>query len=67
MEVNSGELTKQQAIFKYLMILNRDLQLPVDLLSEDWKGEEAYKIYKKVPEKKIILQRVQRKLKYLLL
>jgi phenylacetic acid degradation operon negative regulatory protein len=45
-EVKSGKLTKQQAIFKYLMILNRDPQLPKELLPEDWKGEEAYKIYR---------------------
>lgn len=47
MDVNSGELTKQQATFKYLVILNRDPQLPEGLLPENWKGEEAHKIYKK--------------------
>ncbi|MCD6500653.1 hypothetical protein J7K42_01380 [bacterium] len=47
-KVKSKKLTKQQAIFKYLVILNRDPKLPQDLLPEDWKGEQARRIYKKL-------------------
>ncbi len=58
-EMKSKKLTRQQAIFKYLMILNQDPKLPKDLLPEDWKGEEAYQIYKKLGFRKKIVYRRQ--------
>lgn len=45
-EVKSKKLSRKEVIFKYLIILNRDPQLPADLLPDDWKGEEAYRIYR---------------------
>lgn len=46
-EVKAKKLSRKEAIFRYLVILNRDPQLPVDLLPDDWKGEEAHKIYRR--------------------
>jgi phenylacetic acid degradation operon negative regulatory protein len=34
-------------IFEYLDILNRDPQLPKELLSSDWLGEKAYSMFRK--------------------
>ena len=50
-EVKSKKFSPQQVVFKYLAILNRDPQLPKDLLPEDWQGEEAYKVYKRLTRK----------------
>lgn len=47
-EVNSKKLSKQEALFKYLVALHLNPQLPKELLPEDWKGEEAHDIYKKI-------------------
>lgn len=45
-----NKLSRSQFIFGYLNILKEDSQLPFELLPEDWKGEEAYKIYKKISQ-----------------
>lgn len=37
-----------QLKFEYLSILQLDPQLPFDLLSKDWLGEKAHRIYKKI-------------------
>ncbi|MCK4781778.1 hypothetical protein KAS79_02520 [Candidatus Parcubacteria bacterium] len=37
----------EKMIFEYMSILSRDPQLPVELLPEDWQGEEAYLFFKK--------------------
>jgi len=50
-EVKSKKLSPHQIVFRYLAILNRDPQLPKDLLPEDWQGEEAYKLCKKFAKK----------------
>ena len=47
-EVNSKKLSKQEALFKYLAVLHLDPHLPKELLPEDWKGEEAHKIYRRI-------------------
>jgi len=47
-KVESKKLSRREAIFKFLTILNRDPQLPQDLLPDDWQGEEAHKIYRKL-------------------
>lgn len=47
-DFRSKKLSRKEAIFRYLVILERDPQLPQDLLPYDWKGKEAYKIYRKL-------------------
>lgn len=47
-ELKSKKLSPKEAIFKYLIILEQDPQLPSELLPDDWKGDEAYKIYRKI-------------------
>lgn len=47
-KVESKKLSRREAIFKFLTILNRDPQFPQDLLPDDWQGEEAHKIYRKL-------------------
>lgn len=59
-EIKTGKLSKKEAIFKYLAILSRDPQLPQDLLSSNWRGEEAYKVYKDLIKRK---SRLARKIK----
>ncbi|MGC9031462.1 MAG: PaaX family transcriptional regulator C-terminal domain-containing protein [Minisyncoccia bacterium] len=44
----SEKFSKRELIFRYLSILKKDPQLPLDLLPENWKGEEAFKCYKKI-------------------
>ena len=46
-DIKFKKLSKKEAIFKYLIILNSDPQLPKEILFDGWKGEEANKIYKK--------------------
>ena len=47
-KAKEGKLSPQEKIFSYLIILKNDPQLPKELLPENWFGEEANKIYKKV-------------------
>lgn len=47
-EVKSKKLSRKEAIFKYLTILEKDPQFPPDLLPADWKGDQAHKIYQKL-------------------
>jgi len=42
---------KRKLYFRYLDILRRDPQLPKELLPEDWKGEEAYSLFKEFGQK----------------
>lgn len=41
------KINPENLIFQYLTILNKDPQLPTDLLPEDWAGDDAYQIFKK--------------------
>ena len=43
-----GEFSKSQAVFGFLSILGEDPQLPFDLLPDDWAGDEAYVLFKKL-------------------
>lgn len=45
------QLTPQKVVFKYLVILNDDPQLPFQLLPYWWKGDEAYGVYQKLTDK----------------
>jgi len=47
-ELKSRKLSPKEAIFRYLIILKRDPQLPKELLPDNWKGDEAHKIYRKM-------------------
>ncbi len=42
----SKKKTPGELIFQYLSVLNSDPQLPLELLPEDWHGEEACLIFK---------------------
>lgn len=50
---DSGELTKSRAIFEFLSILEDDPQLPFELLPEDWVGDEAYRLFRKITKRTI--------------
>lgn len=39
-------VAKKKLYFRYLNILKKDPQLPKNLLPEDWKGKEAWRIFK---------------------
>ena len=41
---------KEELIFLFLSILNNDPQIPFSLLPEDWLGEEAYVLFKKIKQ-----------------
>lgn len=48
---NYAKLKKKEirkAIFTFLVILNKDPQLPFSLLPENWKGDEAYLLYQEI-------------------
>lgn len=49
----SGEFTKQQAVFEFLSILGDDPQLPFELLPEDWVGDEAYELFLRLGKRTI--------------
>jgi phenylacetic acid degradation operon negative regulatory protein len=40
-----------EVAFRYQSILEKDPQLPKELLSDDWPGEEAYKLYLEITKK----------------
>jgi DNA-binding transcriptional regulator PaaX len=42
------DLNRSAAIFEFLSILQRDPQLPFELLPRDWKGGEAYSLFKDI-------------------
>lgn len=44
-EARESGISREEAVFGYLTILEGDPQLPFDLLPDDWLGEKAYKIY----------------------
>lgn len=52
-EYEGEELTKQQAVFEFLSILEDDSQLPFELLPEDWVGDEAYGQFRKLTKRTI--------------
>lgn len=43
----SQKESAEDLVFKYLIVLRKDPQLPSELLPEDWLGEEAHSIFKK--------------------
>ena len=47
-EAGIGKTPKHRIVFKYLSILNEDPQLPFDLLPEEWLGENAYQVFKRI-------------------
>lgn len=48
--VKRGEIKRLQVDFAYLSILADDSQVPFELLPDDWAGEEAHKIFKKLSD-----------------
>lgn len=42
-----GFKAREQAIFKFLSVVEDDPQLPYELLPTDWFGDEAYSLYEK--------------------
>lgn len=47
-EYKENKLSKNQYVFQFISILKEDPQLPFELLPEEWVGEDAYVIYKKL-------------------
>lgn len=47
-ETEERKFTPGQCIFNFLSILNNDPQLPFALLPEDWVGQKAYLLFKKI-------------------
>lgn len=47
LEVDKRKIKGGAIILKYLSILKKDPQLPFELLSPDWWGEDAYEIFKR--------------------
>lgn len=45
--------SKSNLAFEFLSILNEDPQLPFELLSEDWVGDEAHKLFLKLTKSTI--------------
>ena len=43
-------LPRSRVAFEFLSILKDDPQLPSELLPEDWKGDDAYHLYKKLTQ-----------------
>lgn len=41
-------LTKDQVVYSFLTILRDDPQIPFELLPDDWVGDEAYALFKKL-------------------
>jgi len=50
-KMKEGKLSRGQGIFLFLSILNVDPQLPFSLLPEDWLGQKAYNIFRKIKAK----------------
>lgn len=47
-EKRKSEITPTRVAFEFFAILNKDPQLPFELLPRDWKGDEAYELFKKL-------------------
>jgi DNA-binding transcriptional regulator PaaX len=41
-----GNFSKAELAFTFYSILGNDPQLPFEVLPEDWRGEEAYRLFK---------------------
>lgn len=48
-DLKNNKLPKDQLIFSFLNILNRDPQLPFRLLPTWWVGNKAYQYFRKIP------------------
>lgn len=48
---NKKNASISEVYFKYHAILREDPRLPMELLSNDWKGKEAYQLYLKITKK----------------
>lgn len=47
-ETKEKDVNKSKLIFHFLSILQDDPQLPFELLSKDWLGEKAYRLFQKL-------------------
>lgn len=45
------DIISSQAAFKFFAVLDKDPQLPFELLPSDWKSDEAYELFKKLTGK----------------
>lgn len=50
-EAKQKDITPSQVAFKFFAILDKDPQLPFELLTTDWKGDEAYELFCKLTGK----------------
>lgn len=47
-EYDAGEHSRSEILFAFLSILQDDPQLPFELLPEDWQGDRAYRIFRRL-------------------
>ena len=47
-KAKSGKEKRGELIYLFLSILNEDPQIPFSFLPDDWLGEEAYVLFKKL-------------------